>query len=282
MATGINTAACVAGGVYIAIVAGTFAALHGIEGTWAGWQQATCLPDDCFCEAPRAGLLRQPSNTFSNLAFAVTGTYVLAVLPRTHAPASVAPLYTVFALCFAAACLLTGATSGFYHASLTFLGQWMDNMGMFLMLSAPFLYSLCRQLHATAPALLASYAVLNMGVGWAEVRFAAIRREMFGVLVVALLTSELVRYYRTRPPVRLELFALSLGVFLVSFSVWLLDLKKIVCAPDSLLQGHAVWHGLDALALAFLYAYAASEFASGGRAAAALHTAATPKAALLA
>ena len=45
---------------------------------WEGWQLATCMPDDCFCEAVRDGAVRQPSNTWSSLTFCVAA---LAMLP---------------------------------------------------------------------------------------------------------------------------------------------------------------------------------------------------------
>ena len=38
-----------------------------IEGNWNSWEQATCMPDHCFCEKPRDHLLRQPINTWTNM-----------------------------------------------------------------------------------------------------------------------------------------------------------------------------------------------------------------------
>ena len=38
-------------------------------------------------------------------------------------------------------------------------------------------------------------------------------------------------------------------------SVWILDRQRVVCEPDSLLQGHAVWHILTAVSIFFVYLY---------------------------
>ncbi len=46
--------------------------------------------------------------------------------------------------------------------------------------------------------------------------------------------------------------AVTLGV---AFGIWNLDLNNIMCAPHSLLQGHAVWHLLCALSTYLLYRY---------------------------
>ncbi len=47
----------------------------------------------------------------------------------------------------------------------------------------------------------------------------------------------------------------ALGAFLVAFAVWTLDLRGIMCAPDSLLQGHALWHLLNGAATLNVYLY---------------------------
>jgi len=40
---------------------------------WSDLAPATCLPDSCFCEAIGDGLIRQPSNTWSNPGFCLVG-----------------------------------------------------------------------------------------------------------------------------------------------------------------------------------------------------------------
>ena len=77
---------------------------------WEGWEPAPCMPDRCFCEAVGGGLIRQPSNAWSNLGFCVAG--VLMLVSSTRSAAAGSPRR---AACFGIAVFLIGA-SGFYHA----------------------------------------------------------------------------------------------------------------------------------------------------------------------
>jgi hypothetical protein len=79
---------------------------------------------------------------------------------------------------------------------------------------------------------------------------------MSQVLVAAVFEVLLVRQKRdTLVPRRLFQ---SLGAFVVAGTMWLLDVKKILCWPDvHYFSGHAMWHLFCALALWLIYrAYA--------------------------
>ena len=53
-----------------------------------------------------------------------------------------------------------------------------------------------------------------------------------------------------------EHFLKALGVFLAAYVIWLLDVHEIICAPNNhLLQGHAIWHVLNAFCFYFLYRF---------------------------
>jgi hypothetical protein len=64
----------------------------------------------------------------------------------------------------------------------------------------------------------------------------------------------------TRPEVRSgrAFAAASLGSLLIAFAIWNAS-KQWLCDPSSYVQGHAIWHILDAVAAYFLYRYYASE-----------------------
>jgi hypothetical protein len=38
-----------------------------------------------------------------------------------------------------------------------------------------------------------------------------------------------------------------------AFVIWALDRERLICYPDSLLQGHALWHTLGAVAATCLF-----------------------------
>ena len=39
----------------------------------------------------------------------------------------------------------------------------------------------------------------------------------------------------------------------LAFLIWVVDRQRIACAPQSFVQGHAIWHILGALAAAALF-----------------------------
>ncbi|MBI5201222.1 MAG: hypothetical protein HY925_06520 [Elusimicrobia bacterium] len=135
--------------------------------------------------------------------------------------------------------------SFFFHASLTWAGETLDVLGMYLVVGFLLVHGLGLRRRWFAFLAALSTAVLVSDAGH------ALRRPLFGVLTGGLLLAEL------RPTVardRRLLFA-ALAVFLLAFGIWTLDQRKIVCSPESLLQGHAVWHLLCAGSLALLYRY---------------------------
>jgi len=81
-----------------------------------------------------------------------------------------------------------------------------------------------------------------------QVTTPALRRPVFAIL----LTLALIVEWRAARAGRRWLGAGAV-VMLVAFLFWLLDQQRLVCAPDSLLQGHALWHLLGAGAAACLY-----------------------------
>src|SRR5512132_2015416 len=95
---------------------------------WAGWQPATCLKTGCFCEAAHEqSPIRQTANTYSSLAFVFSGMLIIAKQPAKSR------FTYAYAIIMGIASIIIGVGSVFYHASLTFIGQFFDVFGMFLL-----------------------------------------------------------------------------------------------------------------------------------------------------
>lgn len=228
--------------------------------SWAGWRPATCMPDDCFCEAIRPGSIAQPVNTYSNLAFVLVGLLILgAPAGPAERNANLMLSQPAYPIVFGASTVVIGLGSLFYHASLSFAGQWFDVMGMYLLATFMALYALGRIRPMQGSRFALTYVAVNAALGALLIVAPEARRLIFTGLIFAVIGLEAwIALYR-RPRMRYAWFAAALSSFAAAYAIWVLDNLRVLCAPESALQGHAVWHLLGALAAGLIYAYYRSE-----------------------
>ncbi len=208
--------------------------------------QATCLPDHCFCESIGDGFPLQPTNSYSSLVFLVFGAALLLYLFRQKRLTKFSFLYT--ALLFS-----LGLSSFYYHANLSFLGQTLDVLSMYLLLTIALFRQLWQKKTFSAMQAICGFLFLNAALFGMLVVAPMIRREVFAGLVIFFLAfnfSQLFGKGKEKVALLLALLALVLG-----YGIWLLDFYRIWCIPGSLAQGHAIWHLLTGLASFLLYFY---------------------------
>jgi hypothetical protein len=225
---------------------------------WAGWRPATCYPDACFCESIRPSLVRQPSNAASSLSFALVGVLVLIGTRRRrdgHRARSLFNTQPLYATIFGLASIIVGAGSAFYHASLTFIGQTVDVLGMYLIATFVIVYALARIRKTAASTALLMYGVGNAVLLAGLILVPTARRYAFAVLIFIAIAGEVRarRTYIPRGDVRQFQFAVAL--LALGFAVWVADISGLVCSPTAWIQGHAVWHAAGAASLWMVYRY---------------------------
>jgi hypothetical protein len=252
----------VAGAAMLLAVVGVLA-LSTQPSPWADLRPATCMPDRCFCEATRDSLVRQPINTISGLLFLPVGLLILfsagAALPAGAAGENLLRSRPVYARLFGGATILVGLGTAFYHASLTFVGQTVDVLGMYLLVTFLLVYNLSRLSPQPQRVVLGLYVAGNAALLVLLVTVPELRRHVFAALVVAVLASELL--IRRRRAVRMRTAYLLGGVLVLAagFGIWVLDLTGVACDPDGWLQGHAVWHMAGAAATWLVFRFYRSE-----------------------
>ena len=76
--------------------------------------------DTCYCERVHAGMIKQPSNTWSNLGFVLVGLIMLASLPAVVEGSGRDPMEerTFYAILYGCVVIFLGPGSMFFHASL--------------------------------------------------------------------------------------------------------------------------------------------------------------------
>ena len=206
------------------------------------------MPDHCFNEAARPGLIAQPSNSWSSLGFAVVAVMVAARRPRVATAADRPAVATTPALrvLLAFALLVTGLGSAFYHASLTFIGQTADVAGMYLLSTFVILYARADGRADAVRRFVTAYAAFNAVLLVALILVPELRRQLFAVLLLIGLVLEYRRGTRTPALAPRALLASALTLA-VAFAIWIADMRHVGPSPTSWLQGHAVWHLLGAL-----------------------------------
>jgi hypothetical protein len=221
---------------------------------WADWKPATCLATGCFCESATSDSpVRQIANTISSLAFVFSGMLVIGQRKHTNR------LPYVYAVIMGLACILIGVGSAFYHASLTFIGQFFDVFGMFLLAAFTLVYAWERIWNLRLATTLSLYLALNLFLSWLQIAIPDTRRYAFAVVLILALVFEY--YFRLKRKPQIEVRWLWIGTSLLgtAYIIWILDNTRLVCFENSLFQGHAGWHILGAIAVLFLHRYYVSE-----------------------
>ncbi len=229
-----------------------------------GWLGADVGRGANFCEAARDGWIKQPANALSNLGFVVAG---LAVGWRARRPEHLGdtlPRFPGLTTGFACMVVLLGPASAAMHATQSALGGLLDLTSMYLVASFAAAYALTRWRHRDPVFfwqvfLLLVAACELIGLWDREIPVVHFSGNLaFGLLLVVAVVVE-TRLWR-RGPARSDLRygAAALTSMLVAFAVWNLS-QHGWCDPDSLVQGHAVWHLLGGVAAYLLFRLYASE-----------------------
>jgi hypothetical protein len=208
---------------------------------WYGWAPATMH----FCEALTGGPMAQPCNAVSSLAFVAVGLYLFRLCSGRS-------LYRLFPV----SCVLVGVSSFLYHASWTFFFQVFDVSSMYMMSCLLLSFNAWRLGLLSSRRLPEAYAVLVAASIVVMVMLKGRSGEtLFGIEIAAAAAMEALLLKRGSGA-RYGHFVRGLAVFLAALAVWVLDVKEIVCAPENhYLQGHALWHVLNALCFYFMYRF---------------------------
>ncbi|MEP7070427.1 MAG: ceramidase domain-containing protein [Usitatibacter sp.] len=221
---------------------------------WNAWMPATCLKTGCFCEAAHnQSPIRQPANTVSSLGFVFSGMLVMMQKQK------MSRLTCGYSFSMGLASIIIGVGSAFYHASLTFIGQFLDVFGMFLLAAFMLVYALERIWTLRFATTLSLYLILNLFLSWLQIAIPDTRRYVFAIVLIMALLFEY--YYRrtVKPTIEVKWLRLGVGLLTVAYIIWILDNTRMVCFEHSLIQGHAIWHILGAISVLFLHRYYVSE-----------------------
>lgn len=231
-----------------------------------GWFGEATGVGSVFCEADRPGLIKQPVNTWSNLGFIFTGLYIGWVLAQgKYTDKNSLTQKTFYAAFFSSLVVYLGPGSMAMHATTTAVGGFLDMLSMYLI--ASFLVSYAAERFFKLSPLYFSVifiCVLSFCV-WANFQNVHFIFDFFGNTVFAFFVStgialEALNIFVRKTQHESKWAFLSFGALLLAFFIWnLWQNETSLCDPYSLIQGHGIWHLLNAVSLYFLFRYYVSE-----------------------
>jgi hypothetical protein len=228
---------------------------------WLGWpgelDQCTLPGGNCYCETTHSAgeaVIRQPSNTWSNVAAVLSGLLILAFADRVRAGRTEFdprrnPMLSggFYAVSYGAVVLFLGPGSMAFHASLTRFGGWLDTLSMILFITFVLLYDVARILgYHNRLVFAGAYIGVNVVLGLITWIVSGSGVAVFAAGVALAVCLEVAIALRGIGGVRRPLFpwlAAGLTVFAAALLIWRLSWTGApLCDPHSPLQGHALWH----------------------------------------
>jgi hypothetical protein len=204
-----------------------------------------------FCEERICSLIREPANTWSNLAFLAVGA---ALVWKARADGR-RDLLSV-----GATEILVGFGSFWFHASATRAGEIADVWAMSLFANLMATTNLRRLLGWSPELTWKAYvaaSTASLGILLA-IHNSGVPLFILTVVFAFLVEGRILRSrLHFRPPRGYYRPLIGLGVmFAVAYGIWWLDVLRIspFCDPKRhWFTGHAAWHILNSTCFAFLY-----------------------------
>ena len=251
--------------VFIASVAALAAVDFSLRDAdfWNGFREAGEFRKPKYSEtiSPR-DLFRTQANTWSNLAYAVVGYYAIAFAWHDSKSQPSRPNYLLstpaISLLFGTACCFLAFGSGLFHASLTRWGQQLDVTAMYSPLLALIACNVGRRLPRVRSAT--TWPALWMVVLVCTTIFYVYKWSMSSTIVLTALILTVAAFvfadmFRPMSKSGVVFLITSIVALVLAVTCRELDINGRFSTPNSVFQGHAVWHLLTALSLAAIYGY---------------------------
>jgi len=233
-----------------------------------GWLGPLGINAGGFCERFRDGIIKQPANTWSSLGFVAVGIWIGFTAMRDRAALRVAggpapsrmSATNGYPVLYASLAVLLGPGAAAMHASTTDWAGVLDRMSMYVWIAFPVAYGLTRLRDLSGIGFVAIYLAIALPFCLLIANDAVPISGDFvlGTLIFTLAATEVA--IGSELSGRRAWLVAATCAFLLAFGTWLPSRTGGAwCDPDSLLQGHAVWHLLCAVAVACIFAFYRSE-----------------------
>lgn len=204
---------------------------------WHTAQQTLGAPNVKWCEATQCSWISEPANTWSNLGYLIVGLVLIRKLKVSGLSG------------FGWAVLLMGLFSLVYHATNNFYTQFLDFVGMFLMMSYLWAFHL-RRGFARLPNFGANFWALMFVNGFLFTSFMVFDQPVQLLMLLnaaPILALDLLLGAREGSLRHYGQFGLSALLLVVAQGFAIMDIQRLYCEPQNQwLHGHVLWHLLGA------------------------------------
>ena len=208
---------------------------------WYEAQQSYGAPNVNWCEPTVCSIINEPANTWSNLPYMIIG---LVLVKKMKDDAISGFPYVVFFM---------GLFSFIYHASNNYLTQFLDFVGMFLMMGILLAFNFRRvfpKFKFGTYSLFWFFVFLNTAgfMAFNIIDFPV--QPMMLINAVPIIILDLTAGYKEGRLKDYSLFGATVFFLIAAQSFAILDIKRIWCEPENtILHGHVVWHILGSVAM---------------------------------
>jgi hypothetical protein len=224
-----------------------------------------------YCEVTTEGIVVEPINTWSNVAFVVIGLIVAWQLMWGSFDKNDNCLTrsTFMSIFFSSLVICLGPCSMVMHATYTHEGIELDVLSEYLICAYLVSYGAKRffrlRIRYFIVIFLLIILICELVSRW-NVNIPVLggpANLLVAVFIIICLVLELLIVFLRRAQIRKRWGIISALTFITAFIIWnFSNPGGRLCFPTSWFQGHALWHVLCAFALYFLFRYYISENSS--------------------
>ncbi|MDB5225948.1 MAG: hypothetical protein JWN78_141 [Bacteroidota bacterium] len=250
---------------------------HYLDGTfWKNWTIEPSVAAQCFCEHNyMERFIRQPVNTWSNLAFLFFGIAILQQSLKSESniegasgnkESNYLKRQRLIGICYGILLCILFTGSFMFHASLTVFFGITDMigtygiplfLGMIAITRILVYHKILKEKTAAILCVTITFALgFSLAIRW--IIFINMIVTFASLLSIAAIAAAYL-FLRKDLQFNKKLFALIFAVILTACTLWILDHNNICCYPYSNIQGHSFWHVLNASAAYLMYEYFYSE-----------------------
>jgi hypothetical protein len=170
-----------------------------------------------------------------------------------------------YAAFFSCIVVLLGPGSMAMHATQTSVGGFFDMLSMYLIASFMTAFSILRFFNLKPFHFVIIFSIvlaISIYGNFQNIHFILnhFGSAVFGFFIIVAIVFELLNVYVKKMSHNKTWGVAALTCLLTAFTIWNLSLNDApFCDPSSIVQGHAIWHILDAVAAYCLFRHYVSE-----------------------